>query len=608
MKVQPFEGLAQMAADKCHAIKETGVLTMRCFLCSLWLLLAAPGLLYGQAAAPPVGSSSNPSATPSDVGAEVKVLREALLQTQQQVAAQQQEIEALKAQSKPGQPATANPSLIFSAKEVAAAGPAPSDATPSEPAPENLNSAANSSSQSAASQAPQAGQASALGAIKIGDALLTPGGFVDFENIFRTTNTQSNIATNFAGIPFSNTALGRVTEFRTTAQFSRLNFKVEDNFRGNHLIGYVEGDFSGNSATNVYQSVNGLTNRLRLYFGYARRGKWEILGGQTWSWLTPNRSGIGPIPSDLALTYNEDQNLGVGVAYTRAAELRAAYHVNEHWAIGLGIEDANQFIGTYVALPAQFTAIGSQFDNNSNAGAANLMPDILAKTTYDTSILARHFHAELTGLLTGADASAMSVGSTSFDSHSVIGGGGEVATNFDLVRNKLTFLANAFWSDGGAHYLVGTGPELVVRPNPSGTDVNLSMIHAGAGSAGFEWRASPREAFAVYYGADYYGRDFFPDTTNTAHPGTIIGYGGPGSPNTNNRAIQQATFDWLLTFWKSERYGALQYYTQYSYLTRAPWYVAPGSPRDAHLSMVYVGIRYVLPSTTGSLLRVPYPN
>ena len=146
--------------------------------------------------------------------------------------------------------------------------------------------------------------------------------------------------------------------------------------------------------------------------------------------------------------------------------------------------------------------------------------------------------------------------------------------------NKLVVLANAFWSDGGAHYLVGTGPQLVVRPNFAGTDVSLSMVHAGAGSAGLEWRASQKEAFAVYYGADYFGRNFFPDTTNTTNPGTIIGYGGPGSPNTNNRAIQQVTFDWLLTFWKSQRHGALQYYTQYSYLTRAPWFVAPDESQE----------------------------
>jgi hypothetical protein len=577
---------------------------MRKLLYTAWFLLVVPGLVYGQTAAP----QADPSPNSSDVGSEVKALREALFRTQQQVAAQQQEIEILMAQSKTGQTAGGSTTPISAATEAVSLSPTARDPNPSDLAPEIHHVGTHTSIQTTDPQPQQAGQTAVPGSIKLGDAVLTPGGFVDFENIFRTTNTQNNIATNFAAIPFSNTALGRVTEFRTTAQFSRLSVKVEDNFRGNDIIGYVEGDFSGNSAPNVYQSVNGLTNRLRLYFGYMKRGKWEFLGGQTWSWLTPNRDGIGPMPSDLAITYNEDQNLGVGVPYTRAAEFRVAYHPNNHWAVGVGIEDSNQFIGTFVALPAQFSAIGSQFDNNANAGAANLMPDIIAKTTYDTHLGARHFHAELTGFLTGVHASVMPIGSTVFRTHTSFGGGGQFATNYELLPNKLVLLANAFWSDGGAHYLVGTGPELVVRPNAAGTDVSLSMLHAGAGSAGLEWRASQKEAFAVYYGADYYGRNFFPDTTNTAHPGTIIGYGGPGSPNANNRAIQQVTFDWLLTFWKNERYGALQYYTQYSYLTRAPWYVAPANPKNAHLSMVYVGIRYVLPSTSGTLLRVPYPN
>jgi hypothetical protein len=576
---------------------------MRIFLRSVWLLLMVPGLVYGQTAAPPAASSTNAS----DVGTQLDALREALLRTQQQVAAQQQEIQVLKAQLKGGQSGTGGAALVPAA-EVVRPNPTPPGANPSDLSPDIHNGAANPVSGSADQQTQQDEQQPPLGTIKIGDAVLTPGGFVDFENIFRTTNTQSNIATDFGGIPFSNTALGRVTEFRSTAQFSRLNFKIEDTFRGTEFLGYVEGDFSGNSAPNVYQSVNGLTNRLRLYFGYAKHGKWEVLGGQTWSWLTPNREGIGPIPSDLAITYNEDQNLGVGVAYTRAAEFRIAYHVNEHWALGVGIENSNQFIGNYVALPAAFSSIGSQFDNNANAGAANLMPDILAKTTYDTNVLHRHFHVEAAGFFTGAHASVQPTGSTEFRSRTAFGGGTTIAGNYELLPNKLVFLANAFWSDGGAHYLVGTGPQLVVRPNAAGTNVSLSMLHAGAGSAGLEWRASQKEAFAVYYGFDYYGRNFFPDTTNTTNPGTIIGFGGPGSPNTNNRAIQQVTFDWLLTFWKSQRYGALQYYTQYSYLTRAPWFVAPNDPRNAHLSMVYAGIRYVLPSTSGTLLRVPYPN
>jgi hypothetical protein len=308
----------------------------------------------------------------------------------------------------------------------------------------------------------------------------------------------------------------------------------------------------------------------------------------------------------LALTYNEDQNLGVGIPYTRAAEYRVNYRPNEHWAFGVGIEDPNQFIGNFVALPARFTNTGSQFDNGANAGPANRFPDILSKVAYDRDFTDRHFHAEVTGFLTGAHAAVMPVGENLFKTRSAVGGGGQIAANYELIP-KLTLLGNAFWSDGGAHYLVGTGPQLVVRPNAAGTDVSLSKVHAGAGSAGLEWRASLQNAFALYYGLDYYGRNFFPDTTNTAHPGTIIGYGGPGSPNTNNRTIQQYTFDWIGTLWSDPKYGAVQFYTQYSYLTRAPWFVASGSPKDAHLSMVYAGIRYVLPTTSGKLVNVPVP-
>jgi hypothetical protein len=125
-------------------------------------------------------------------------------------------------------------------------------------------------------------------------------------------------------------------------------------------------------------------------------------------------------------------------------------------------------------------------------------------------------------------------------------------------------------------------------------------VHAGAALGGFEWIMNPRTTVAAYYGLDYYGRNFFPDTTNTTAPGTIIGFGGPGSPNTNNRTVEEATLDLIRAFWKSEKYGTLQYYTQYSFISRDPWSVAPGAPKNAHLSMVYAGFRYVLPSSSTS--------
>jgi hypothetical protein len=538
-------------------------------------VLLSVSLMWAQSSPTKQSSSTN---APNDLASEVESLRNALAETQKQVAAQQREIEALKNGSK----STGTP-----LQNEQRSGPVLQPKTQS-----------SSASSNAAGET----------GFRIGSLVFTPGGFVDLENIYRTTNTQSNIATNFAAIPFNNTEQGNISEFRTTAQFSRLSLLISSKFGIHDITSYIETDFSGNNAPNVYQSVNGHTNRLRLFFADGRLGKWEILGGQTWSWITPNRNGLGPMPVDLALTYNEDQNLTVGIPYTRAAELRVAYHFNDRWAFGVGIENPNQFIGNFVALPAAFITVGSQFDNGNQIGAPNAFPDILSKLAYDKKFSrGRHFHAEAVGLITGVHMTAKPLRGISFNLHRTVGGGGSVASNYEFSPN-FRILANAFWSDGGAHYLVGTGPQVVIRPNPAGTDVTPSFVHAGAGSAGFEWHVTPKAALAAYYGVNYFRRNFFPDTTNTADPRRIIGYGGPGSPDTNNRTIQQATFDWIQTFWKDPTFGAVQFYAQYSYLTRAPWFVAPGQPKNAHLSMVFAGLRYILPSTSATLERVARPQ
>jgi hypothetical protein len=564
----------------------------------LCLMLMVPGFLWAQTGAPPAGSSTNTS----DVGTQLDALREALVRTEQQVAAQQREIEELKEQAKAGQVASVgneqSPRVIDAAMHTP---------IPSSVGPVNSSSPGNVDGQPVAQEQGKENQAP-LGSFNIGDAVFTPGGFVDLENIFRTTNTQNNIATNFAAIPYGNTAQGHLTEYRVTGQYSRFNMLVRDKVGENDVTGYCEADFSGNDAASVYEVVNGHTLRLRLCFMDLKRGKWEVLGGQTYSWLTPNRTGLGPMPADQATTYNEDQNFQVGLTFTRAAEFRVAYHPNDHLAFGVAIEDPNQYIGTFVALPSAYAStVSPQFDNGSQIGPPNLFPDIIPKIAYDTQLGGRHLHLEAVGLITGVHSAVKPTGEDFYSTHSDVGGGGSLAGNYEVFHNFLVLL-NAFWSDGGSHYLVSDGPQLVLRPNAAGTDIYPSMVHAGAGLAGLEWIASKKSAFAVYYGEDYFGRNFFADTTNTTAPGTIIGYGGPGSPNTNNRAIQEYSFDWLQTFWKSDKFGALQYYTQYSYVDRAPWFDAPGAPRSAHLSMVYGGFRYVLPSTSGTLLRVPYPN
>src|SRR5262249_2820266 len=57
---------------------------------------------------------------------------------------------------------------------------------------------------------------------RLGSAFFTPVGFVDFTAVFRSTTNGSGGGTNFGAIPFNNTVPGHLSEFRFTAQNSRI--------------------------------------------------------------------------------------------------------------------------------------------------------------------------------------------------------------------------------------------------------------------------------------------------------------------------------------------------------------------------------------------------
>ena len=75
----------------------------------------------------------------------------------------------------------------------------------------------------------------------------------------------------------------------------------------------------------------------------------------------------------------------------------------------------------------------------------------------------------------------------------------------------------------------------------------------------------------------------------------IIGYGGIGSATNNNRAIQQGELVIAHTMWKNPQYGAFVMASDSSYVTRAPWFVAPNAPKNAHMFMTKIDFKYVLP-------------
>ncbi|MBI4165649.1 MAG: hypothetical protein HY508_07950 [Acidobacteria bacterium] len=421
----------------------------------------------------------------------------------------------------------------------------------------------------------------------IGTATIMPVGFMDFTTVFRNHTGGSGIGTNFGSIPYGSTTFqGNLSEFRLSMQNSRIGFRVDGDVKGAHVIGYMESDFLGNNPGNVAVSSNSNTLRSRLYWLDVKRSKWEILGGQTWSLLTPGRSGISPLPGDLFFTQNIDVNYQVGLAWGRIPEFRFVYHPTSKVAFAVAASSPEQYIGgsagggkvTFPAAVSSTYTAGELNDGSTTLGVPNVAPDVIAKLAVDPS---KKFHFELGGIMRNFKLWNPTDGTK----HTAIGGGGFVNLNLELFKG-FRLMTHNFWSDGGGRYIFGQAPDLISR-----VDGSPSLIHSSSTVTGLEYTHKNWLIYS-YYGGVYVGRNVTIDTN-----GKPVGYGYSGSSTGQNRAIQEATFGLNQTIWKEAKWGAVNFMAQYSYLTRNPWSVATGQPANANMHMVFLNLRYSLPGS-----------
>ena len=582
---------------------------------SLMLLLTGPGLTLGASIpdskkphsgqdsgkaamsnsenekAPTQTGSDQPKASPS-TDEQLQQLREKVQKLEELLLQQQRIVEALRNQNKDG--GMTSSTVVSSARPPAAA-----DVTPAAAA-EGTSATAVTTAGFTPATKPTAQKNTEVPdsplQFRIGTAYITPVGFMDFTEVFRTATGGSGIGTNFGSIPFNNTPLGNLTESRFSVQNSRVGFRVDALVNGTHVIGYLESDFLGAAPGNVSVSSNSDPLRLRVYWVDLTKGKLELLAGQSWSMLTPGRKGISPLPGDLFFTQDIDVNYQAGLVWSRDPQFRVVYHPTGRIALGLSLESAEQYIGGSagggtITLPAAINASGayaSQLDNgNTTLSVPNLHPDIVAKAAFDPKWGKRDVHIEVAGLVRTFKVfnplNGMKFTST--------GGGGSVNLNIELFKN-FRFVTNNFYSDGGGRWVFGQAPDLVIRG-----DGSPSLVHTSSTVSGFEAQVSKNWLLYGYYGGIYVQRNVVIDPFN----GKPVGYGYSGSPNSQNRTIQEGTLGFVKTIWRDPKHGALQFMGQYSYLDRRPWFVAVAQPKLAHNHTVFLNIRYSLPGSAPKL-------
>jgi hypothetical protein len=440
---------------------------------------------------------------------------------------------------------------------------------------------------------PQAGEAASSPLqIKIGDTTIMPVGFMDLTADWKDKNAGGSLGSNFGSVPYNNATTSKLSEFRFSPQNSRIGFRVDGNWKGAHFTGYNEFDFLGTSGGNNLSVTNGaFVPRLRLFWVDVRKGRFEVLAGQSWSMLTPNRKGISALPGDLFYSQVIDVNYLAGLTWTRQPGVRFLYHPSNQVTMGVSFENPDAYIGgsaggSSVVLPAAFNATGTaplagtQLDNQTNVQTTpNVHPDIIAKIAFDPSARA---HIEVAGI-----ERTFKVWNPLTNTYfTKAGGGGSINANVEVVKN-FRLVTNNYWSDGGGRYLFGQAPDLVVR-----ADGSISPIHSGGTVDGFEAVVKNTLLYA-YYGGIYVGRNAVLDANGTS----LVGYGYRGSSNGQNRAIQEISFGFNQTLWKDPKYGALNFMGQYEYLLRSPWYWAANvaGGKGTHDNTIFFNFRYTLP-------------
>jgi hypothetical protein len=537
----------------------------------------------------PVFGSDDSSTVPATQGSsDVEKLKTQLAQQQMQLEqlknaleAQKKLIEALGKgatvvnASAPAKPASLGD--VASLTPMVPAAPASPDLNTLPAIPANSNQGADGDAPSPLS-------------LKIGNSYITPVGFLDFTTVNRTTIGGNGIGSNFGNIPYNNNAAGNggLSEFRLSAQNSRIGARFDTSFHGAHVIGYWESDFLGNNAGSVAVTSNADTFRLRLYWVDITKDHWELLAGQSWSLMTPGRTGISPLPSNIFYSQDTDVNYQAGLTWTRQPGIRVAYHAGSQFTVAFAAENAEQYVGGsggagIVVAPSALSGTAfSQFNNaGTTLGTANVTPDFIAKIAWDPS---SRFHGEVVGL----ESNFKDYNPATITHYTKSGGGVSLNMNAEIFKG-FRLIESSFWSDGGGRYIFGEAPDLVVKANG-----DIGLLHSGSGIVGFEDTFGAKEHPMMIYG--YYGGIFIGRyTVVDANGKSLVGYGYTGSANSQNKAIQEGTLGFRKTFWKDPKFGAVDWMGQFSYLTRDPWYVATGAPKNAHQFQIYFNLRYTLP-------------
>ncbi|GEM17765.1 hypothetical protein [Gluconobacter oxydans] len=349
---------------------------------------------------------------------------------------------------------------------------------------------------------------------QIGNLTVRLGGFIDFSNIWRSSNMTSGPATAWNNFPYANSPNHGLSEERFSAQLSRFSTLLEANpTKSVRLQAYVESDFGGSGGTTNSVQINGYTPRLRQgYFTFTQKD-WglHVLMGQAWSLTTNYAKGV--IPRQEQLPAVTDNNQIPGITFTRVPQIRIAKDWDKKYWIALSIEDPQATVGfsdtlsSGGTLPASYGRLAGPRVYYANSGGVllnpntqysyNPAPDIVLKTAVDTSF----GHYEVFGLARWFRGLVQPAGENHTHKSTQFGGGVGAGMTVPLGTNKLQLTGNVLAGQGVGRYGPSLIPDTTFDSNGNPTPIPEIM-----GSLGLVGHPARSVLLYTYGGVESAGR------------------------------------------------------------------------------------------------------
>jgi hypothetical protein len=464
-------------------------------------------------------------------------------------------------------------------------------------------------------------------AIKYKGITITPGGFISANVNWRNHNQNLDNFGGFNALPFNGSSNAHLSELRLTGRYSRLSLLAQGKFGRSNVQAYYEMDFEGAAQTANETTTNSFQPRIReLWANVDAPGGVSFAGGQTWSLITANRTGVGP--RGIMLPSHISASLVVGWHYTR----QGGFRVYKKWDLtdkkklyfALAAEEGQTTVAG--STPTGFTIWGLQGSptislgsgaNCNNAPVAgtvingitttgsgpcstfastlsvNGAPDLIGKVAlepgwghFEIGILGRFFRDRVAATPTVGGLIANAGIASSGTNHTTRGAAVSFNAVLPVVAKKVDIVVTTLGGRGIGRYSPNTTDVTIRR------DSTLQPLLGYSGAIGIETHPHPKFDFYIYAGDEYMQRSPYytafsagTATIPVGFPTAGVGYGTINSIQSgcqveiplagqacgvSNRNLLEITPGFWYRFYKGPA-GTIQYGMFYSYQRRAVW-------------------------------------